>query len=855
MPLSEGSRLGPYEIVGRIGAGGMGEVWKARDPNLDRFVAVKILPPDFATDADRLKRFQQEAKVLATLNHPNLVQVFEAGEHEGAPYLVMELLEGEVLRERMNGGPLAAKRAAEIARGAALGLSAAHEKGILHRDLKPENLFLTKDGRVKLLDFGLAKFDLTRPIGQESTTRAFLSEPGTVVGTSGYMSPEQVRGENVDARSDLFSLGVILWEMVTGQRPFQGTSAVEVMHAILKEDPPELDERLRIAPALERILWGCLAKEPAGRFHSAHDLAFALEGVLSSNTSSGSHARALAIPHGWRGQLAGPGIFILLSTCLLLALGALGWMAYRERQRPPDYAFRDLTFRRGTITGARFGPDGKTIYYSAAWGGEPARIYSQMEGAQGTAVPDLPPAHLLAVSSTGELALSDASEFGIWGLYPGSLLLARPGVGVPRPVAQDVTAADFAPDGKSLAIAFYDFKRLESRLEFPLGTPLYTGKDPITGVRVAPDGQRVAFQIRAGLDTALSATWLAQTGRAESAKELLAKGWIGLAWAPSSQSLVTATGPIQELDLKGKRRPLFRSLGGAIFYDQDSNGRLLLGKYQLGGRAEFLDEKGQRRDLSWMDYTSVAAVSEDGATMLFTETGGGANYLGGTTVFLRPTSGAPPVQLCKGIAQDLSPDGRTALILSPEGKLILQPVGPGEVQEVAAPREGSRIIAAFFSPDGRICWTEADSGGEPHSLIRTPGQTPKPLGPGGFGVASISPDPRRMVVQKQGVFYLWDEGREAPSPLPLFSRTHWVIGWMGQENLLILRREPGRCQVEKLELTTGRVVPKADLTPSERGGLYSAWAYPCRQGRAWVVASGWQTVQLHLATPKRQAYR
>lgn len=287
MSFTPGNALGPYELLTPLGAGGMGEVWRARDSKLGREVAVKVLPEAFGADADRLARFQQEAKVLAALSHPNILTIFEFGVHEGSPFLVMELLEGETLRERLGGRPMSPRRAVELALQVANGLAAAHEQGIIHRDLKPENLFLTKDGRVKLLDFGLAKL---RPqaAGSQVETQGFLSEPGTVVGTSGYMSPEQVQGGEVDARSDLFSLGVVLWEMLTGRAPFRRESALETMHAILKEEAPELDPALKVPPGLVRILESCLAKAPEGRFHSAHDLAFALEAL---STSAGSTSR------------------------------------------------------------------------------------------------------------------------------------------------------------------------------------------------------------------------------------------------------------------------------------------------------------------------------------------------------------------------------------------------------------------------------------------------------------------------------------------------------------------------------------------------------------------------------------
>jgi len=371
MSLAPGTNIDAYEILAPLGAGGMGEVYRARDPKLGRDVAIKVLPPAFGADAERLRRFEHEARILASLNHPNVVQIFEAGEHLGAPFLVMELLEGETLRERMRGRPLPPKRAAELAREVAQGLAAAHEKGILHRDLKPENIFLTRDGRVKVLDFGLAKSQASGS-GSKLETVGFteaLSEPGHVVGTTGYMSPEQVRGEAVDARSDLFSLGVVLWEMVAGGRPFQRDSALETMHAVLKEDLPELDPELHIPLALERILQSCLAKAPEGRFHSAHDLAFALEGLSGSGTGSGSRAGAVSISPRGSGLLVRPWVTAVLGLALLGALGTVGWMALREVPRPPVIRSMIAPSKgvdivgRGAAIGLALSPDGRRLAF------------------------------------------------------------------------------------------------------------------------------------------------------------------------------------------------------------------------------------------------------------------------------------------------------------------------------------------------------------------------------------------------------------------------------------------------------------------------------------------------------------
>src|SRR5499433_63553 len=289
MAIAAGTRLGPYEILSPLGAGGMGEVYRARDSRLGRDVPVKVLPSSFSDDEQRLQRFEQEACAAGALNHPNILAIHDVGKHNGSPYVVSELLEGETLRGRIGGAALPVRKAIDYALQIARGLAAAHEKGIVHRDLKPENIFITKDGRVKILDFGLAK--LTEPAeGQSKTdipTRRIDTDPGTVMGTVGYMSPEQVCGRPVDHRADIFSFGAILYEMLTGKRAFHRESAAETMSAILREDPPDLSESNKnVVPALEHVVRHCLEKNPEERFHSASDLAFAIKALSGTSPTS-----------------------------------------------------------------------------------------------------------------------------------------------------------------------------------------------------------------------------------------------------------------------------------------------------------------------------------------------------------------------------------------------------------------------------------------------------------------------------------------------------------------------------------------------------------------------------------------
>src|SRR2546425_1449971 len=339
MMISTGTRLGPYEIMAPLGAGGMGEVYRARDTRLGRDVAVKVLPSTYSDDTDRLHRFEQEACAAGALNHPNILIVHDIGTHDGSPYIVSELLEGETLRQRMRGTTLAQRRVIDYASQIAHGLAAAHEKGIVHRDLKPDNIFITKDGRVKILDFGIAK--LTQPDGSQSQTeiptRRVDTDPGIVMGTVGYMSPEQVKGRSVDHRSDIFSFGAILYEMLSGRRAFHGESAAETMSAILKEDPPDLSSTNKtVSPALERLVNHCLEKNPEARFHSARDLVLALEALSGSAAMSGSTATVLSVvPMSTRKQrelIA----WAAAGLCLIVAL-ALAVLYFR---RPTEEAGR-----------------------------------------------------------------------------------------------------------------------------------------------------------------------------------------------------------------------------------------------------------------------------------------------------------------------------------------------------------------------------------------------------------------------------------------------------------------------------------------------------------------------------------
>jgi eukaryotic-like serine/threonine-protein kinase len=374
LPLSirPGTKLGRYEVRAKIGEGGMGVVYRARDEKLNRDIAIKVLPAAFSDDVERLHRFEQEAQAAGALNHPNILSVYDVATHDGAPYVVSELLEGETLRERLSSAPISERKAIDYAIQIARGLAAAHEKGIVHRDVKPDNLFITKDDRVKILDFGLAKLvESVHGVRAQTDvpTRKVHTDPGTVMGTVGYMSPEQVRGSPVDSRSDIFSLGTVLYEMLTGVRAFRGDSAVETLNAILKEDPEEFSTSNRnLTPALERVVWHCLEKNPERRFQSANDVAFALES-LSGFSSSGSTATRTIAVASLRSRNRERLIWIGLMG--LLALAALGLAMLYLRSGAADLRVHKLSILPPEKTFLMAGqapvisPDGKILAFVA----------------------------------------------------------------------------------------------------------------------------------------------------------------------------------------------------------------------------------------------------------------------------------------------------------------------------------------------------------------------------------------------------------------------------------------------------------------------------------------------------------
>ncbi|MEO8361493.1 MAG: serine/threonine-protein kinase [Vicinamibacteria bacterium] len=402
MTLHADAKIGPYKVIDSIGCGGMGEVFRARDLRLSRDVAIKVLRAEVSRDPDLVRRFEQEAKAVGALNHPNILTVFDTGESEGMPYIVSELLVGATLRERLQAGPLDPRKAVDYATQIARGLSAAHERGIVHRDLKPENLFVTKSGVIKILDFGIAK--LTHPEEQHADSEvetAAHTTPGTVMGTSGYMSPEQVRGLSADQRSDLFSFGSVFFEMLVGRRAFKGPTSADTMSAILHTDPtPALSQVGTTSSGVVRIVTRCLEKAPGERFQTARELASALEFVPDDTllNESGSNAtRSAGLPSGAR--MTTPFRVGVVALGLLAGLGVLFGALRQWAPHPSPARFQRLTFQLGDVKSGRFAPDGETLIYSAAWGLSPMEIFTTRAGGGSSRPVGIKNAIVAAVSS------------------------------------------------------------------------------------------------------------------------------------------------------------------------------------------------------------------------------------------------------------------------------------------------------------------------------------------------------------------------------------------------------------------------------------------------------------------------
>lgn len=814
--ITVGEVLGPYEIEKKLGEGGMGEVYQALDSRLGRRVAIKILPVRLSQNASALKRFERETKALAALSHPNILAIFDVGRHGGTAFAVTELLTGATLRERLERGRLPVATAVEIATQAARGLAVAHAEGIVHRDLKPENLFLTAGGPVKVLDFGIAAFT---PLWGGPDEAFRLTADHAVLGTARYMSPEQAKGETCDHRSDIFSLGAVLYEMLTGSPAFPGEAAIDALFAVIELEPAPLETLCPSAsPQLVRLVHRCLDKDPARRFQSASDLAFHLESLVAS----ASALTALAPPTpsispvGRRRGLLRAGA---LAGLLLAAAFLAGFLVQRRWGQSEPPSFQRLTFRRGNVVNARFAPDGQTIVLSATWDGEPYQIFTTRTDSPESRLLGLPSSNLHSISPGGEMLIGLA-RMRDGGLLGGSTLAQVPlAGGAPRPILETSLDlwADWAPNGESFALLRHLMN--EARIEYPRGKVIWRSQRYTWDLRVAPAGDALAFcesgagqsvivLDRSGKVVTRSDGWnlpVIQSPRRNPT------GCVG--WAPGGDEVwFAATRPggesgLYALSRHGEVRPLLNVPGTLALLDIARDGRVLLA--QLNQRRSIVVRapgETTERNLSWFESSELADLSVNGRCILFSDRGqrGGKQV----SVYLRGTDGSPAVRLGDGWALALSPDGHWALAADEAEHLLLLPTGAGEPRVL--PPLAMDITQGKWLPGGKQLLLQGSEPGKGEGLY----------------VLDIGTKKVRPVIREEKIFHylpspdgsmvavwglddmkLYPLGGGEPRKVPEGLLTgDYPIQWRADGLALYIgrRRDRGRYSIDEVDLATGR---------------------------------------------------
>ena len=816
-----GQLIGHYRVLEKIGVGGMGEVFRARDERLGRDVALKLIRPASSDNPDHLRRFEQEARAAAALNHPNILAIYDVGFDGTTPYIVSELLEGKTLRIRLSEGPIPAREAAGYAIQIAQALTAAHERHIVHRDLKPENLFLTADARIKILDFGVAKLQPPVEAGRSIENMTTVTKHGAVIGTVAYMSPEQLRGKPVDHRSDVFSFGAILYEMLAGIRAFHGETEVDTMTAVLREEPSTaVLDQAAIPAAYQDVIRHCLEKEPENRFQSAKDLAFALQTISGSSPvrdqpSLSRSSRSSRLP--W-----------LLAAVLAIATMALALtLALQSPYTAPQY--RRITFEAGTLYGARFAADGQSIIYGAAWNDKPVQLFSTVGDSLLAQPLNLSHANLLAVSRSNELAVVlDGTHDGQLETMNGVLARAPLAGGSPREVLPDVRWADWSPQGQLAVVHYVDG---HSRLEFPIGNVLYQSGGWISHIRFSPAGDQIAFMDHPTLwDTRGVVSLVDLSGHDRT----LSREWeseAGLAWRPDGKEIwFTAAEKGNNLDLmavnlSGKIRTLLNLPVGITIDDIASDGRVLASSYSRRLALAFTTLGSKEDiDLSWHDWERPRDISSDGQVVLLDDASeaAGSSY----SVVIRNVDGTLPVRLGEGAAGSLSPDGKWAVSFATSGlkQLTLLPTGSGQPRVINVSGLGHIQNGwARFSPNGLRLMVNGNQPNESARCyaIEVSTGNAKAVTPQGVLCGPTSPDSKSIIGEgPRGLLAIYPLNGGAPRPLvnvnPRFTAAQW-----SQDGSMLFGYHAGEfpSKVYEVDMSTGKETPLQQLKPGSPVGV------------------------------------
>jgi serine/threonine protein kinase len=860
--LTPGNRFGSYTIVAPIGAGGMGEVYRAHDARLGRDVAIKVLTRALSADPERLRRFEHEARAIAALNHPNILTVHEIGSDSPeafAPpvrFVVSELLEGDTLRDLLTDGPLPLKKAIDYAAQIVNGLAAAHAKGIVHRDLKPENLFVTRDGRVKILDFGLAKLNEVDTVSSGAgasmlATRNFETAAGTVLGTVGYMSPEQLRGQNVDYRSDIFSFGAVLYEMLSGRRAFHAPTAADTITAMLTSDPPDLAATsASIPPALDQIVRHCLEKTPELRYQAARDIAFALE-TLSIPTSAISQSIP-AVPKRSRLPRLAAVLALAVAAGVLAAVGVQRSVA---RSSPGWGSFRQLTYRHGTLDNARFAPGGNAVIYTAAWERGAPEVFSVGVNESGGRPLDIKNAVLLAVSRTGELAILLNPKPVTSFILPGTLARELSTGAAPRPEIENVVGADYLPDG-SLAIVRYDPGPRQCQLEYPIGTVLLRAAY-LSDLRVSRDGRLfAAIEHEAPGDDRGAVVVVGRDGQKKVTGQVR-DSHRGLAWSAAGDEVWTTApllnGSIQSLDLAGHVREVLALPGKLFLRDIAPNGAMLV--EQSSGRRGLVvaSDGGQsERDLSWLDYSYLRGITDDGKVVFFDEEGLARGY----TAFVRSTDGSSALEVGSGYAVALSADKAWMLTdtFTDNGiELWLRPVGPGQARRLIPVGLRHLPLAAFFKDGKRIVFNASEGSAAPRIYVMSlDGTPPKPISPPGTRGAPISPDQKWIsALSPAGPVLVPVDGGESV-PVRGIDPGEALRGWTADGQVYVANTSSvGVLRIDIVNPWTGKRTPWRQLRNSPLDGVRTTNPFITPDGSTYAYPYDLRLANLFLVQPGR----